>query len=412
MKRVGIMGGTFNPVHNAHICMAQAACEQYDLDEVLFMPSKHPPHKDNREIASDEHRRRMIEFAIDGIEKFTFSDFELRHEGTTYTCETLERLKKEHPDWKLYFILGGDSLLHFTEWYHPERIVSQAVILAASREGVGKKETKKLCESYMEKMGGEIFLIDMPQIRISSSAIRKICADGGSLAGICPDKAECYIKLHGLYGMPVLRHRSDKKGKLPKRIPEELYQSLGSTLRPGRYRHTIGVSLTAAAMAWQYGEGEQDAKRAELAGLLHDCAKYLTPEEMFRECDRYGIALSEVECQNPALIHGKLGSVYAKERYGVTDEEILSAISCHTTGKPDMTVLEKIIYIADYIEPQRQMDCHPYTLADIRRMAFCDLDETMFMILENTLSYLKKTDRPIDEGSVETYEYYKEGRKK
>lgn len=411
MRRVGIMGGTFNPVHNAHIRMAQSACEQYELDEVLFMPSKHPPHKDNREIISDEHRRRMIEFAIDGMEKFTFSDFELCHEGTTYTCETLERLKKEHPDWELYFILGGDSLLHFKEWYHPERIVSQAVILAAAREGVGRKETKNLCRRYREELGGDIRPIDMPQIRISSSEIRKICADGGALAGMCPDKTERYIQIHGLYGAPVLEHKALKDGKPKKKIPEELYQSLGATLRPGRYRHTIGVSVTAAAMAWQHGKGENDAKRAEIAGLLHDCAKYLTPQEMFLECDRCGITLSEVERKNPALIHGKLGSVYAKERYGVTDEEILSAISYHTTGKPDMTMLEKIIYIADYIEPRRQMDCRPYSLSDVRRMAFCDLDETMFMILENTLSYLKETDSPVDEGSVKTYEFYKERRK-
>lgn len=404
MKRVGIMGGTFNPIHNAHIHMAQAACEQFELDEVLFMPSKNPPHKENRIIVSEEHRKRMIQLAIDGIDKFSFSDFEFESEGTTYTCETLMRLKKKHPDWELYFILGGDSLAQFETWYHPEKIVRYAVILATSREGVGLKETERLCDNLRKKTGGDIRQIRMPQIRISSSDIRRKTEAGESLSGICPEKTERYIKLHGLYNTPVLHHVFCLEEK---RIPETFYKSLSSTLRPKRYRHTLGVSDTAAAMAWVHSGDSDIVFKARIAGLLHDCAKYLTGNEMIRECERLHISLTPVEKKNRSLIHGKLGSVYAKERYGVEDSQISSAISWHTTGKPDMTLLEKIIYVADYIEPGRKMSCLPYPLEEVRKASFVNLDLAVRMILENTILYLKENGSIIDMSTVETYDFYR-----
>lgn len=121
MKKIGIMGGTFNPIHNAHLMMAQAAYEQYELDEVWFMPSKNPPHKSQSEIVSEEHRSRMVQFAIDDSKHFLFSDIELKRQGTTYTCETLAQCVEEFSDTRFYFILGGDSLCHFEQWYHPEK---------------------------------------------------------------------------------------------------------------------------------------------------------------------------------------------------------------------------------------------------------------------------------------------------
>ena len=122
MKRIGIMGGTFNPIHSVHLIMAQVAYHQFHLDKVLFMPSKHPPHKDNSVIISDEHRTRMIQLAIDGNSNFEFSDLELKREVTTYTSDTLTYLTEKNPDTEYYFIIGGDSLEQLENWHKPEVI--------------------------------------------------------------------------------------------------------------------------------------------------------------------------------------------------------------------------------------------------------------------------------------------------
>ena len=141
--------------------------------------------------------------------------------------------------------------------------------------------------------------------------------------------------------------------------------------------------------------------------MLHDCAKYLTDTEMIALCEKKHIHLTDFECSTPALIHSKLGVFVARERYGVEDSAILSAIACHTTGKPDMTSLEKIVFIADYVEPGRKMDCSPHSLKKIRQTSFQDLDQSLILILENTIHYLTKEKLPVDPVSKETYLYYK-----
>lgn len=406
MKKIGIMGGTFNPVHNAHLAMAQAACEQYELDRVLFMPSKNPPHKKKETLISEEHRKRMVQLAIDGNPNFKLSEFELEREGTTYTCETLKLLKKKHPDWELFFILGGDSLLNFAGWYHPEEIVNECTILAVPRDGLGIKETKKNCRQLMKQFSGRFLPVHLKHLKISSSDIRKKIRKGQALTGICPDKVCRYIELHGLYGSDVYMYPEDYLKKYG--IVNDVYESLSSTLRPNRYIHTLGVAHTASLLASCCGSTPPvERLRAETAGLLHDCAKYLSGDEMIALCDEKGIELSEFERENDSLIHGKLGAYLAETRFGIRDEEILSAICFHTTGKPDMTTLEKIIYVADYIEPGRDMECHPYPLEQVRRTCFDNLDEGLLMILTNTIDYLKREAIPIDEMSIQTYEYYK-----
>lgn len=167
-----------------------------------------------------------------------------------------------------------------------------------------------------------------------------------------------------------------------------------------RYEHTIGVAHTAACLAMRYGI---DIDRAWMAGLLHDCAKYMLGEELLAECLSLHIPVTETEHQAPHLLHAKLGSWYAKERYGVIDEEILSSIQLHTTGKPAMTMLEQILFIADYIEPGRKVIPG---LAEIRAEAFQDINLATLHILENTLSYLKGLNTIIDEQTILTLSYY------
>ena len=182
---------------------------------------------------------------------------------------------------------------------------------------------------------------------------------------------------------------------------KKLRKKVKDVMTKSRYEHTLGVEFTAASLAMRY---EIDIDKAEIAGLLHDCAKCIDDEDKLDECKKYKIELTDVEKRNPFLIHSKLGAVYANKLYGIDDEEIISAIRFHTTGKPDMTILEKIIFIADYIEPGR--DKAP-NLQEIRKMSFMDIDEAMYMILKDTLEYLESGEGEKDELTKETFLFYK-----
>lgn len=168
-----------------------------------------------------------------------------------------------------------------------------------------------------------------------------------------------------------------------------------------RFQHTLGVEFTAAAMAMRYGLSVYDA---QVAGLLHDCAKCLPDEKLIKICTKNNLPISDVEKRNPYLLHGKVGAFLAKSEYGIEDQDVLNAIEWHTTGRPGMSELEKIVFIADYIEPGRK---NAPNLEEVRKMAFEDLDRTTIRILQDTLNYLKASDKgEIDPKTMETYEYY------
>lgn len=188
-------------------------------------------------------------------------------------------------------------------------------------------------------------------------------------------------------------------------MTEELYKmrkKLKKYLDKDRFHHTIGVMYTASCLAMRYGIS---LEKAEIAGLLHDCAKCIPNDEKLKLCKRYRIQYNKVEEANPGLLHAKLGAYLANKKYDIKDKEILSAITYHTTGCPAMTVLEQIIYIADYIEPSRNVAPN---LPVIRELAFKDLDLCMYQILKDSLDYLSKKSIPIDPATEETYIYYRD----
>ena len=169
----------------------------------------------------------------------------------------------------------------------------------------------------------------------------------------------------------------------------------------GRYQHTLGVMYTCAALAMRY---EYDVQKAQLAGLLHDCAKCISNGKKLKLCEKHNIQITEVERRNPFLLHAKLGAFLAMHEYGISDREVISAILNHTTGKPNMSLLDKIVYVADYIEPRRNKAPN---LTQVRKLAFLDLDEALYQILSDTLSYLGEGSGETDEMTVKAYEYYK-----
>lgn len=172
-----------------------------------------------------------------------------------------------------------------------------------------------------------------------------------------------------------------------------------------RYEHTLGVAYTAAALAMRFGASIQDA---QTAGLLHDCAKCLSDEKRLALCEKYEIPITEVERRNPFLLHAKVGAFLARRKYGVRDEDILNAVQYHTTGREGMSLLEKIIFVADYIEPGRKQAPN---LAEIRRLSFEDLDAALLKILEDTMDYLKNAGGEVDSMTEKTWRYYRSQKK-
>ena len=390
MKKIGILGGTFNPIHKGHLALGQAAMEQYDLEEVWLMPSKLPPHKSHFAMLSEEHRLAMTALAAKENEKFRVSDFELKREGLTYTADTLELLTKQYPDVKLYFIVGGDSLIKFKSWRRPERILELAVLLGAGRAGYEAEAVNEAAEGLRRQFPkaevGTVVLADHP---ISSNEIRTAFYTGEKerIKAFLPETVWEYLITNRLYDKVTFA---------------ELDEEMQSILPRKRYLHSVAVAHLAAAYAVALGYSPE---RALIAGILHDCAKAYSDEQLVADCDKYEISVTDVERRNGFLLHGKLGAFYARTKYFITDEEILSAISYHTTGRPGMTDLEKVVFLADYLEPFRTQPTEP-ELNEIRRIAFEDIDKAVYLALKNTLRYLESRGQETDMTTAETFEEY------
>lgn len=197
--KIGIMGGTFDPIHYGHLMIAENAAEQFGLDQIWFMPNGNPPHKRNSNITSAEHRCAMVELAITGNPRFTLSRREVDADGVCYTYETLASLHKECPDDRFYFIMGADSLSEFESWRNPDIICQNAVILAAVRDLTDDGALQDQIRHLTEKYQAEIFRIQTPNFSISSHNIRKRCAEQTSIRYLLPDRVREYIAVNNLY---------------------------------------------------------------------------------------------------------------------------------------------------------------------------------------------------------------------
>lgn len=201
MRKIGLMGGTFDPIHLGHIMLGEQAYREYELDEVWFMPSRIPPHKKDHKITESEERCDMVELAIKNFPYFRMSDFELKREGgNTYTADTLRLLKEEYPEEEFYFIMGGDSVHDIEKWYHPEYVIANVIILAADRDHEDYANSLKEQIDYLnEKYHGDIRILHCKEMHVVSTEIRRRCNSDESLQGLVSEEVEAYIKEHGLY---------------------------------------------------------------------------------------------------------------------------------------------------------------------------------------------------------------------
>lgn len=361
MAKIGLMGGTFNPIHNAHLELARSAIKEFGLDQVLFMTGGNPPHKKGQSILDAGFRHRMVELALVGEEKLLPCDYEVKLSEYSYTANTLKHLHTQYPADEFYFILGADSLNYVENWYQPEVIFAHCVLLVYGRDGF---DAKRDIAHLKDKFNADIRLIHAPTMALSSTQIRQAVQNGQAISAYVPAGVEAFIYKYDLY-------RADNLSWVAQ---------LERRLKPKRFLHSLGVRDTAVKMAEQFGV---DVQKAETAGLLHDCAKELDTDLALDMCRDLGIVLDRYEVENPGLIHAKLGAELVKYWFGVRDEEIVDAIRWHTLGKPEMSDLAKIIFVADMIEPARK---YP-EVEDLRRIAFSDLDRGLYACVDAVIGF-------------------------
>ena len=199
MRKVGIMGGTFNPIHNGHLTLAEEAFKQFSLDEVIFMPCGNAYMKADQKVESGQTRATMTALAIQDTPHFTLSTIEIDRKGNTYTYQTLEHLNRENPDTEYYYIVGADSLFHMTQWAFPERIFSKCCILAAMRDDKTIADMEEEICMLRKKYNANVSFLHMPRMPVSSSDIRRKVASGKSIEGDVPESVRVYIEKRGLY---------------------------------------------------------------------------------------------------------------------------------------------------------------------------------------------------------------------
>ena len=373
MGNIGIYGGTFNPPHLGHIRAAQMAVDALGLDRLLVIPDRIAPHKELPEgSASPEQRLRMLQLALEDEQKIEVSNLELRREGKSFTYETVEQLHAEYPQDQLILLMGTDMFLSFHQWRFPERILNRAQLGVFYRGTPGERADIEKRKREMEQQGHTVHLLQNEVVDISSTQLRRMLAF--RCAGpFLPQGVEDFIRENGLYGT----------GKSLKRLPmEELEKVVISLLKPNRVKHVLGCRDTAAALAEKWGADINDAARA---GLLHDITKALDGPLQLTLCQEYGTILDDFSKRYPKTLHALTGSLVAERIFG-ENAAVVSAIRSHTTGKAGMNLLEKIIYVADYMEPNRDFP----GVERLRQLAFTDMDAAVKLGLEYTLEHLKK----------------------
>jgi len=390
MERIGIYGGTFNPPHLGHMTAALQAADALRLDRLLLIPDRIAPHKVlPQDSPAPEQRLRMVQLAANGHPKLEVSDMELLRSGPSYTYQTVLKLKEQHPNAQLVLLMGTDMFLSFHTWKNPEIILqnaSLAVLYRGEKDEIHAIDRKK---REMEASGAVVELVKNDVVTISSTDLRRMlvfrCADP-----FLPKPVAAYIQMNDLYSTGKnCRHLS----------MEELEKTAVGLLKENRVKHVLGCRDTAVELARRWGADEMDAARA---GLLHDITKALDGPLQLTLCREYGIILDAFSTHNPKTLHALTGSLVARRIFGENDA-VVNAIRHHTTGKANMSLLEKIIYVADYMEPNRDFP----GVDKLRALAFSDIDAALQLGLQMTVNMLKEQGREVSPESMEALSWLK-----
>lgn len=363
-KKIGMLGGTFNPIHLGHLEMAAQTQAALAPDEMILMPDGDPPHKTPRGATAAD-RLRMTELAAAG--RFTVSRMEIDRPGKTYTLDTLRALRAQGAE-EIYMVIGADSLRDLPHWHCPEQVYALCTFVAFGRAG---------CAWPDAPAGAKVIRLEAEIPPFSSTEIRSRVHRGLSIEGMTADAVVDYIGAKRLYDPPRLL------------TDEEMRRKLQQTLNPKRYMHVLGVEETARRLANQYGV---NVAQAGLAGLLHDCAKTPDTRRLLAWARQYEVDPALLPEGVPAVWHGPVGEAVARAEYGVTDAAVLHAIRTHTTGCENMTPLDETLYVADLIEPGRT---YP-GVDEVRALAEKSLDEAVLAAMRQKLAYVIKSGSALD----------------
>lgn len=362
-KRIGVLGGSFDPLHYGHLILAEQIRQEADLDKVILIPAYVNPFKEEVPPADGAHRLEMLRLAAGDHPFFGISDIELKREGPSYTYDTLAELKaKEYPDDELFFIMGTDSFYQLEHWFKAKELIENFGFLIGMRKGYDEEELKQTIARLQQTLPLRAEYIRIPELEISSTDIKQRIRDGKSVRFLLPDPVISYIRENELY--------LDMIGKV-----REYARTHEKT---SRFVHTCGVVKMAKDLAQRWGA---DVEKAEIAAWFHDVCR-------------------------PAgnLQHGPAAAKLLTKLYGVEDEEILNAIRFHTTGRPGMSLLEKVLKVADQLEEGRD---YPGVEA-MREYTQLPMDECVYKLMTHTREYVHSIGGRFDPLSDETIEWLKE----
>jgi len=377
--RIGIMGGVFDPIHYGHLAAAEGARQALGLDFVLFIPTGQPSHKNTATFR--EHRYLMTVLATADNPHFYVSRMELDRQGSTYTIDTL-RILKEETDAELFFITGADEMMQIMQWKDAADLLRICQWVSATRPGYDTQALADHMADLSKTHGLQGYMIEIPGLDISGTALRRRITSGKGVKYLIPPAVETYLCDMGLYSNPSVQD-------------EMIQKAVADRLSSKRYRHTLGVLETAILLAAYYGV---NLRKTYLAALLHDYAKEIKDEEKRVLCKDFGIPLDAIQEENISLMHGHLSAALARCEFDIEDIEILDAIRYHTTGRAGMGQLEKIIKIADNIEPNRPD--YP-GLDEIKALAGVSLDRGAVASIKRDIQYTKERGNAVHPLGVE-----------
>ncbi len=383
--KIAVYGGSFNPPHRGHVEAAHSVYKQLLPDKLLIIPTNIPPHKQlEANSPSPSERLALCRLAFEEVPKAEISDLEIRRKGKSFTFETVEILRKKNPGAEICIVVGTDMFLSFRTWFRWEDILRTCTLAVLSRETDDREKIISFQETLERENGAKVYQIVHEPLPMSSTQVRSMLRAGlGS--DFIPEKVYRRILRKGSYSArPEL---------------DWLWERTKEYLSERRIPHVKGVWEQAIVLARRWDEDEYDAAEA---GILHDITKNLSYEKQLKLCKKYGIILSNAEKENPALLHAVTGAAMVKEKFGVP-EKIADAIRWHTTGKPGMTRLEKIIYLADYTEPNRDFD----GVEDLRVLCFENLDRAMELGLKMSLEDIRARGIEPFSDTINAYEWYR-----
>lgn len=385
MERIGIYGGTFNPPHLGHIQAAKAAVQALGLRKLLLIPDHIAPHKVLPPGSpAPEQRLEMLRLAAEGTPELEVSDLELCREGVSYTYETILTLAEQYPEAQLFLLMGTDMFLSFDTWKNTDIILRNAALGVLCRGDKGEREAIAEKAAQLTSQGAKVELVNNPVLAISSTQLRRLIAFGCA-DPFLPKPVAAYIRQHGLYD----------SGVNWKSLPmEQLEPIVVRLLNPNRVRHVLGCRNTAVELARRWGADETDAARA---GMLHDITKALDGPLQLTVCQEYGKILDAFSRKYPKTLHALTGSLVAERIFG-ENPQVVEAIRNHTTGRAEMGLLETIIYVADYMEPNRDFP----GVEELRELAYTDIYGALKLGLRMTLDHLARQGSEVSPETQQT----------